>query len=194
MPGGTGRTRRIEEAERRLGELIQKQKETVGLQQGARGAPGPGRGKNGVPQGNPVSDPRPTLGDVGIDAPVLAPGEAAEFCRVIPRICLRWPPAPSGRAQITLPDHLAAMWVRSPRRRRRCGCHIAAACCSRCHPHPPPQGVTSGWRQPAVEQCPLRSGGPYHATGHPGIAARHGPVTRPCILGGCPVPVVPRAY
>jgi hypothetical protein len=47
-------------AERRIGELMQAQKESVGLNQGAV------KGKTGS-KGNPVLDARPTLAEVGID-------------------------------------------------------------------------------------------------------------------------------
>jgi hypothetical protein len=52
-------------AERRLGELITLQKETVGLNTGAAGSAGPGRG-NAVPIENRVSTV-PTLAESGID-------------------------------------------------------------------------------------------------------------------------------
>lgn len=52
-------------AERRLGEMITIQKETVGLNTGAAGSAGPGRG-NAVPIENRVSS-QPTLADAGID-------------------------------------------------------------------------------------------------------------------------------
>ena len=54
------------EAARRLGEMIKKQKETVGLNRGSAGN-GPGRGKKAVPQENRLSDDRPTLSQAGID-------------------------------------------------------------------------------------------------------------------------------
>jgi len=50
-------------AERRLGELIQLQKQTVGL---AKGRAGPGRGKAGAKAG-PAFNDAPTLADAGID-------------------------------------------------------------------------------------------------------------------------------
>jgi 16S rRNA G966 N2-methylase RsmD len=61
-------------AERRLGELVKLQKETVGMQAGARGRAGPGRGhKNGVTESerNPVLAV-PTLADAGITKKVSA--------------------------------------------------------------------------------------------------------------------------
>lgn len=54
-------------AERRLGEMLK----ATPKQHGARGVAGPGRGKNGVPQENPVSD-APTLADLGINKKVSA--------------------------------------------------------------------------------------------------------------------------
>ena len=56
-------------AERKLGELIILQKQTVGLNTGAIGAPGPGRGHTGPRENAVVSDDRvlkPTLADAGI--------------------------------------------------------------------------------------------------------------------------------
>lgn len=63
-------------AERRLGELIREQKETVGLQSGARGKAGPGRGKNGVTQEDSVLDDRPTLADAGISKKLSSRSQA----------------------------------------------------------------------------------------------------------------------
>ncbi len=57
-------------AERRLGELLKAQRETVGLNRGAAGSAGPGRG-NAVPIENRVSQV-PTLADAGIDKKLSA--------------------------------------------------------------------------------------------------------------------------
>lgn len=51
-------------AERRVGELIQAQRETVGLNEGTAGA---GRPKKGGSNADPPKDPRPTLAEAGID-------------------------------------------------------------------------------------------------------------------------------
>ena len=54
-------------AELRLGELINEQRESVGLNRGTAGVLiGPGRGKRRVFQERAVSDPRPTLAQAGI--------------------------------------------------------------------------------------------------------------------------------
>ncbi|MBR1206983.1 MULTISPECIES: MT-A70 family methyltransferase [unclassified Bradyrhizobium] len=70
-------------AERRLGELIKAQKETVGLNRGRAGAGRPRLGSSDQEQ--PKSDDRPTLAEAGIDrklsskAQRLAAMDAAEF-------------------------------------------------------------------------------------------------------------------
>lgn len=61
-------------AERRLGEMIAEQKRTVGLNTGAAGSAGPGRG-NAVPIENRVSM-QPTLAQVGIDKKLSSRSQA----------------------------------------------------------------------------------------------------------------------
>lgn len=56
--------------ERRLGELIREQKETVGLNQGAKGSIVTGATRE------PVKDTRPTLGQVGIDKKLSSRSQA----------------------------------------------------------------------------------------------------------------------
>jgi hypothetical protein len=56
-------------AERRLGEMIVAQKETVGL---AKNRPGPGRGKAGTPAAPALLDSPPTLAEAGIDKKLSA--------------------------------------------------------------------------------------------------------------------------
>jgi hypothetical protein len=53
-------------AERRVGELIEAQNQTIGLNRGVRGKPGPGRGKRGSKL-DPRFDDKPTLAEAGID-------------------------------------------------------------------------------------------------------------------------------
>ena len=54
-------------AERRVGELIQAQKETEGLNRGAAGTPGPGRGNKNVGLEKTRVSSQPTLAEAGID-------------------------------------------------------------------------------------------------------------------------------
>ena len=58
-------------AERRLGELIQKQKETVGLATGTRGQLA-GRDASGGPKTEPPENAPPTLAEAGIDKKLSA--------------------------------------------------------------------------------------------------------------------------
>jgi len=72
-------------AERKLGELIILQKQTVGLNAGAIGTPGPGRGHTG-PQENAVTDAdrvlKPTLTDAGISKNLSS--QAQKLARMSP--------------------------------------------------------------------------------------------------------------